>query len=150
MGNPSGLSFPEFFYVCGGDRILWNGIVASFDGKEVLMVVYFNFKEDCIAHKTFLIQCHEATYLMPSLYNRRRGRDRGSYESFRCLQVGSDPCFFSQKIKANRFEVDSYYGLNALERTGRLSNDNGETWTMISLSFSAETMSLTLTLIPSD
>ena len=144
-GIASGKSFPEFFCVKHPNRILWWGIAASFEEKYVLMVVYFNAEMDCIVHACYLIQLHEPTFLTPSLYVTTRD----SYKSFTRLRL-EDNHFNGQKIKANRFEINEYYGSKALERTGRLSNDNGETWTRFELTFNRETMTPALTLIPSD
>jgi hypothetical protein len=140
-GKPWGKAFPEFFRVRHPDRVLWWGIVSSFEEKRVLMVVYSNATKGCIAHACFIIQFHK-TYLMTPLYVK----DKKSYESFARLEVEDD--FSSQKISANVFEVDRYYGSTpSLERSGRLSNDNGKTWTLFGLTFSLETMSPTLTLM---
>ena len=140
-GKPRGIACPEFFRVRHPDRILWWGIVSSFEEKHVLMVVYFNAKKGCIAHECFIIQFHE-TYLMTPLYVK----DKKSYESFARLKVEDD--FSSQKISANVFEVDGHFNSTpSLERSGRLSNDNGKTWTLFGLTFSLETMSPTLTLM---
>ena len=145
-GMASGRSFPEFFCIKHPNRILWWGIVASFEEKYVFMVVYFNAEMGCIAHACYLIQLHEPTYLTPSLYVT----DKNAYKSFARLQV-EDNDFKDQKIKANMFEADKHYGSAlSLEKNGRLSNDNGETWTRYKLTFNRETMTPALTLIPSD
>jgi hypothetical protein len=145
-GSASGISFPEFFWVKHPDRILWWGIVASFEEKRVFMVVYFNAEKKCIANECYLIQLHEPTYLRPSLYVT----DRAAYQSFARIEL-EDNNFKDQKIKADRFEInEGYYGSAlSLERTGRLSNDNGETWTRFKLTFNRETMTPALTLVES-
>jgi hypothetical protein len=144
-GVASGKSFPEFFCVKHPNRILWWGNAASFEEKCVLMVVYFNAEMGCIAHACYLIQLHEPTFLTPSLYVTTSE----SYKSFTILRVQNNH-FNGQKIQADRFEIDRYYGSKPLERNVRLSNDNGETWSKFKLTFSLETMTPVLTLIPSD
>jgi len=138
-GFPTGKSFPKFFSVKLPSRILWYGIVASFDEKRVLIVVYFDAEKNCIAHACYLIQYDPDTYLTPSLYVT----NQSSYESFVHLQV--EDHFFSQEIKANRFEVD-YIRLNSYTRTGRLSNDGGTTWSQFNLTLNRENMQVKLTL----
>lgn len=142
-GSASGRSFPEFFCVKHPNCILWWGIGAVFENKDVFMVVYFNAKMDCIVHECYLIQLDVATYLTPSLYVK----DRNAYKSFTRLRLENND-FYDQKIKADRFEYVSK--INNLEMVVRLSNDNGKTWTRYKLTFSPETMTPALTLIPSD
>jgi hypothetical protein len=147
-GNPVGISRPKFFSLKHPDRILWYGLVASFDKhekheKHVLMVLYFDAEKDCIAHSCFLIQCDPDTYLRPSLYVT----NQSSYESFKRLPVKDR--FFSQEIKANCIEVCSSSWV-PLERSGRLSNDDGKTWRQFTLTLNRETMQVQLTLKPSD
>jgi hypothetical protein len=110
---------------------------------HVFMVVYVDVERDCIAHACYLIQLDKDTFLTPSLYVT----SRDSYKSFIRLPVENN--HFSD-IRANRFEVHDYNPSKPLERGGRLSNDNGETWTRFKLTFSPETMTPALTLIPSD
>jgi len=146
-GNPIGISRPKFVSLKHPDRILWYGLVASFDKhekheKHVLIVLYFDAKKNCIAHSCFLIQCDPDTYLRPSLYVT----DQSSYESFKRLPV--EDRFFSQEIKANRIEVCSSSWV-PLERSGRLSNDDGKTWHQFTLTLNRETMQVQLTLNPS-
>jgi hypothetical protein len=139
-GMASGRSFPEFFCVKHPNRILWWGIAAIFPEKEVLMVVYFNAVIGCIVHACYLIQLDVATYLKPSLYVTARD----SYKSFAKIQLKNND--FGNEFKADRFEYVSK--INDLESVVRLSNDNGETWSRYKLTFSPETMTPTLTLIP--
>jgi len=152
-GSPSGDSFPEFASVKSPDLILWYGNIASFheeqQEKHVLMVVYFDAEKKCIWHSCYLIQYDPETYLTPSLYCRKRGKDRQKYKSFKHIRPEDrNAVFFSQNISANVFEVDRHYcSTPSLERSGRLSNDNGKTWTRFRLTFSLETMSPTLTLV---
>lgn len=142
-GYSSGKSCPEFFRVKLPNSILWYGAVASFVKKHVLMVVYFDAEKKCIAHACYLIQCDPDTYLSPALYVT----NQSSYKSFAPLPVEHQ--FFSQEIKANRFCVDNCIW-NPLERTGRLSDDDGVTWIKFKLTLNLENMQVRLTLKPSD
>ena len=140
----SGKSFPEFFRLKHPDHILSWGIAASYDAKHIFMVVYVDGKRGCIANACYLIQLDQPTYLTPSLYVT----NKAAYKSFAKLVVKND--VFYQNIQADRFEVDGYYPSTRLEMSVRLSNDNGATWSRFKLSFSIETMTPTLTLIPPD
>jgi hypothetical protein len=77
--------------------------------------------------------------------------DIDAYKSFTRLRVENNH-FNGQKIKANVFEANRHFYGSALslEKNGRLSNDNGETWTRFKLTFSLETMTPALNLIPKD